>query len=191
MPGKLFIVSAPSGAGKTTLVEHVIGRLGQTYALSRVVTYTTKAPRPHDKDKQDYCFISVAEFEQKITQGYFLEWSNAYGQYYGTPATIIDELRKGRSLILIVDQVGARQLKKKIDDAVLIWLYTASLQVLKERLVIRGTENEAQIERRLRLAETEILYEKKERFFDFHVLNEDFFQAINELEAIFLKCIQN
>ena len=191
MPGKLFIVSAPSGAGKTTLVEHLIGRLGVTHPLSRVVTYTTKTPRPQDQDKRDYCFVSVAEFEQKITQDYFLEWSNTYGHYYGSPSTIIDELQAGRSLIVIVDQVGARQLKEKIEDAVLIWLYTASLQVLKERLVIRGTENEAQIERRLRLAETEILYEKKERFYDFHVLNEDFFQAINELEAIFLKYIQN
>ena len=190
MPGKLFIISAPSGAGKTTLVKHLVERLGTTHNLSRVVTYTTKPPRSQEQDKQDYCFISVAEFEQKIAQGYFLEWSNAYGHYYGSPCTLLEKLTQGGSLLLIVDRTGARQIKEKLDDVVLIWLHTTSIQVLKERLAERGSETEQQMRQRIELAKAEMLQEQKEQLYDFCVLNDDFFEAIKKLESIVMRFCQ-
>ncbi len=191
MSGKLFIISAPSGAGKTTLVKHALKRLNLDHAISRVVTYTTKTPREKEAvHGQDFYFISQAEFEQKITQGYFIEWSNAYGNYYGSPASIVEHMVRGESLIIILDRAGALQIKEKIPEAVLIWIYTSSIAVLRNRLEARASEVPEQVESRLRLAEKEIQAEDMHPRYQFHILNDDFYESLDNLCNVFNKILK-
>ncbi len=100
MAGTLFVVSACSGAGKTTLVTRAIKELSISYPISRVITYTTKAPRMTEQNGIDYHFLSVEEFEIRAKNGFFLEWSNQYGNYYGSPHSIINDLPKAISVII-------------------------------------------------------------------------------------------
>lgn len=186
MSGKLFIISAPSGAGKSTLVKHVLQRMQQSYEIERVVTYTTKKPRKGESvDGQDFNFISQSEFEHKITQGYFIEWSNAYGNYYGSPRSILQRMTMGQSLILILDRTGAQQIKQKVPKAIMIWIYTSSIDVLRGRLGARGGETREQIEYRLRLAQQEIEEEDQSPRYQFHILNDDFYDSLEQLSIIF------
>jgi len=187
MAGKLFIISAPSGAGKTTLVQYILERLQKEHAISRVVTYTTKPARQGESVQGvDFYFVSQAEFEQKIAEGFFIEWSLAYGYYYGTPTSVKEMLLQGRSHILIVDRAGAKQIKEAIPQAVLIWIYTANLNVLKNRIEARGGESPEQIAHRLALAVTETEQEAERPYYDFHILNEDFYESGEKLYEIFI-----
>lgn len=186
MSGKLFVISAPSGAGKTTLVRHSIERLQESHAISRVVTYTTKVPRKGEAvEGVDYYFISQADFEKKIGEGFFIEWSCAYGNYYGSPYSIVTHMAEGRSCVLIVDQAGASRIKEQVPEAVLIWIYTSSIEVLKQRLIKRGGESPEQVARRLELALLEIEQEAVRRVYNFHVLNEEFYESLEKLCEIF------
>ena len=184
MSGKLFIISAPSGAGKTTLVEHLLKQIHVKHTLSRVLTYTTRAARDNEEHGRDFYYISAAEFERKITQDYFIEWSNAYGCYYGTPRTIIQEMQKGASFILVADRAGAQQVTQHIPESVLIWIYTSSIQTLQDRLYKRATNTDEQIVYRLKLAQDEIEQESRNPLYHFHVLNDDFYEALQQLYAI-------
>jgi guanylate kinase len=186
MSGKLFVISAPSGAGKTTLVQHSLERLRESCVISRVVTYTTKEPREGEAVQGvDYHFISQAEFEKKIGEGFFIEWSSAYGHYYGSPSSLVEYMAKGHSFILIVDRAGAGRIKEAIPEAVLIWIYTSSIEVLKKRLIARGGDSPEQIEKRLALAVSEIEQETVRPSYNFHVLNEDFYESVEKLCEIF------
>jgi guanylate kinase len=184
MVGKLFIISAPSGAGKTTLVNAVLNRVSVHYSIERVITYTTKQPRSGEINGRDYNFLSPTAFEQKIKEGFFLEWSTAYGTYYGSPRSIVDQRAQGKSFILIIDRRGAEQVAKQIDQAVLIWIYTNNLDILRERLQKRGAENSAQIAARLIQAQKEIELEQQNRLYTYHVLNDDFNDAVGYLESL-------
>lgn len=185
MIGKLFIVSACSGAGKTTLVTQVIKQLAANgYSISRVITYTSKEPRANEVNGIDYHFISVQEFEQRIKDGFFLEWSNAYGPYYGSPLSLIQELEAGASSLLIVDLVGARSIAKKVDGAVLIWLSVKNIDSLKKRLFMRNTENFDQITQRLVRAHEELHDEQALEIFNYTVMNERLENALSELKFI-------
>lgn len=175
--GKLFIVSAPSGAGKSTLVQAVIDLMQGQNPIERVITYTSKVPRLGEEHGRDYHFISSHEFEEKAKSGFFLEWSTAYGAYYGTPSSIIEGCAVGKSYILIIDREGARQIVKSIPDVVLIWISVPTMEALAHRLKSRGTENEAQVERRLARAKFEIDEEKKSPFYKHYVENNDFNEA--------------
>jgi len=183
MAGTLFILSAPSGAGKTTLLNATLEKVP---TIKRVVTYVTRQPRMAERDGHDYFFISAAEFKQKIKKGFFIEYSTAYGTYYGSPASIIDRVKQGESLALIVDRIGARAIKKVCSAAVLIWVYTSDVEHLKQRLVKRGTELPADIEQRLKLANQEIEEEKKEQLYDIYLKNDEFSKACVQLVEIFL-----
>lgn len=183
MAGKLFIISASSGAGKTTLVNAVLQRIQAAHDVSRVLTYTTRAPRQGEVDGFDYHFITVQEFESLITQGFFLEWSNAYGAYYGSPLSIINQLSHGKSYIAILDRAGAERVIKAYPDCVLIWIYT-DIVSLRDRLVLRKTETNEQVEYRIQLAKKEIEEENFKKFFTFHLHNDDFNRAIQELETL-------
>jgi guanylate kinase len=186
MSGKLFVISAPSGAGKTTLVRHTIERLRESHAISRVVTYTTKAPREGEAlQGVDYHFLSQADFEKKIGEGFFIEWSCAYGHYYGSPYSLVTRMAEGHSCVLIVDRVGAGRIKEQIPEAILIWIYTSSLEVLKQRLIKRGGESPEQVERRLELALSEIEQEAIRPSYNFHVLNEEFYESLEKMCEIF------
>jgi guanylate kinase len=187
MSGKLFIISAPSGAGKTTLVRHSLAALQENYSIVRIVTYTTKSPRiGEDVSGKDYYFLARADFEQKIAEGYFLEWSLAYGHYYGTPASVLERLKQKESCVLILDRAGALRIKDLFPEAILIWIYTSSMDVLKQRLEFRASENQEEVERRLSIAVSEIEQERLRPAYNFHVLNEDFYESVAKLHEIFM-----
>lgn len=183
MSGKLFIVSASSGAGKTTLVNTVLQRIQPLYEVNRVLTYTTRSPRLGEIDGVDYHFVTVAAFESLISQDFFLEWSRAYGAYYGSPSSIIGELSQGKSYIAVLDRAGAQQALSKFSELVLIWIYT-DIVSLRDRLIQRKTESDEQIEYRIQLAEKEIEEESLKKMYNFHIHNDDFNRAIEELEAV-------
>jgi guanylate kinase len=188
MLGKLFIVSASSGAGKTSLVEKVIERLGTKYLLKRLITYTTKKPRNNEVHGKDYYFISVDEFKTKIEQGFFIEWSTAYGAYYGSPKDCLHELQEGTSTIAIVDLDGASAIKDFYAPAIAIWLQAPSLESLKKRLIMRSTESEEQIAHRCKRAEFEA--QAGHTFFNYRLINDNFDVAASEFEALIKKHLE-
>ncbi len=182
--GKLFIISAPSGAGKTTLVNAVLSKLAGSHRLEKVITYTTKQPRPGEIPGKDYIYVSPLEFEQLMNKGFFLETTNALGHYYGTPGDIRHKMLQGISPILIIDREGARQITGQIKDVVLIWIHIKSLEILRKRLVFRGTETPEQIERRLHRAQSEINEEKTMKMYKHHITNDVLEDAITECASI-------
>ena len=178
--GKVFIISAPSGTGKTTVARKV---LEQVPDLVRVVTYTTRAPRPGEVDGQDYRFISKEEFEEKIKENYFLEYANVYGNYYGTPRKDIEELTsRGKDALLIIDVQGAFKVKSIIPEAVSIFLLPPSFEELKRRIEGRGYVDK-NLERRLQTAKGEI---PCARYFDYIVINDFLNNAVEKVKAIIL-----
>ena len=184
MSGKLFIISAPSGAGKTSLVDDVLPKLQDVCSIDRLITYTSREKRPGEQDGVDFNYISDKEFEDKIYQGFFIEWSRAYDHYYGSPADVVKDMANGKSKILVIDQVGARKLIERISNVVTIWIYTSTIDVLKERLVKRGCNSLAQIEKRVERARFELEQEAKNKFYKYHILNDVFDDATKNLEQI-------
>ncbi len=189
-PGKLFIVSAPSGAGKTSLVQSALEHLEGQYPIERVITYTSKTPRPGEKHGHDYYFITQEEFVAKIEAGFFIEYSTAYGHYYGTPRSIIDDLVFGKSYILVIDRAGAKEIKRQTDAVVLIWINIVNIETLKKRLLLRNTEDENQLKTRLLLAHKELLEEKEEKFYKYHILNDVFENALLELISVIYESLE-
>jgi guanylate kinase len=182
--GALFLLSAPSGAGKTTLANMIIADIGQTLNLSRLVTYTDRPPRSSDVIGVDYHFLSNHEFEQKIAQGFFLEWSCAYGAHYGTPNTIIDDISCGKSYIAVVDRAGVYSLLSCYQDAVAILIEPPSLNVLEQRLRARNTEREEHIQRRLCLAREEMISEQSSQIYTHRICNDELDKAYCELKCL-------
>jgi guanylate kinase len=185
--GKLFLLSAPSGCGKTSVTLRALDQLqADQYNISRVVTYTTREPRLTDKSGIDYHFLSALEFENKIKENFFLEWSKAYHNYYGTPGDMISQIERGLSYIAIVDRLGVTSITQKYEKAVSIWLEPPSLEELKQRLYSRQSETEEQIKRRLSLAEQELL-ESVRSPYAYHVVNDVFDETVLYLCSIIKK----
>lgn len=182
--GKLFIISGPSGVGKTTLANAMLARLGKSHNVSRVITYTTKSPRAGEQAGVDYHYLSIPEFQAKLASGFFIEYSQAYGNYYGSPKSVINELKKGKSFILVVDQVGAHHIKHQYAGAVLIWIMPPSLADLVTRLANRATDSSIDMHKRLMLAQQEIANEEKNRFFDYVIENNILHETVGKLELI-------
>lgn len=182
--GHLFIISGPSGVGKTTLVARAVSTLAQEYPIAQGLTYTTRQPRPQEKDGQDYFFVSQADFKAKIGQNYFLEWSDAYGAFYGSPRDILQTCSQGHSRILILNWQGALQVYQQVPEAILIWITISDRGVLQERLQGRNANGRAEIEHRLNLALREMEQETREKRFHYHVLNDDFNEGYTQLTAI-------
>lgn len=183
--GKLFLVSACSGAGKTSLVTQLIADIGASCQLERVVTYTTKCPRACEKHGVDYHFVQPHEFEQKLAEGFFLEWSDAYGAYYGTPRSCALDVEQGNgSRIVIIDRIGAEKVLSALPEAVSIWLYTQNVEDLKNRLISRNADSVEQIEERLQIAKGEIEKELKFPLYNYHILNDNFEVALKELKQV-------
>ncbi len=187
MTGRVFVVSAPSGAGKTSLVEAAIPLVRKKYWIEQVITYTSKQPRHTDPKRKDFHFVAKTEFEDLIAKDFFLEWSDAYGAYYGTPRSILDDLAKGRSRILVIDRIGAQQVASKVKDVVLMWIVVNDTGVLRERLMRRGTESDQQIDSRLNLAQIEIDLEREKPFYTHHITNDMFEAALKDLTSIIIK----
>lgn len=182
--GKLFVISGPSGVGKTTLANSLLARLGRSHNISRVITYTTKSPRAGEQAGVDYHYLTITEFEAKLASGFFIEYSQAYGNYYGSPKSLINDLKDGRSFILVVDQVGAYHIKQQYPGAVLIWITPPSLAELTTRLARRSTESSVDMYRRLELAQQEIANEEKNRLFDYVIENNILHETIVKLESV-------
>ena len=190
MDGKIFIVSAPSGAGKSSLVAATLANLQKEWPIERVVTYTTKKPRNNELPGRDYHFIEVDDFERRISQGFFLEWSNAYGAYYGSPRAVVERMILGYSYISILDREGARQIKAQVPQAILVWIEVPSFNELVSRLRQRGTETDEQIEKRLSCARVEIDLEKAGSIYQYVVMNDEFSRAQQELESLMRNCLK-
>ena len=179
--GLLFVVSAPSGTGKTTLCRAMIQVFpGLHYSIS----YTTRPPRLGDENGRDYHFISLAEFQERIDRNDFAEWAEIYGYRYGTSRSLIEKIRgEGRDVILDIDGQGARQLQKQDLGGILIFLLPPSLEELRDRLSRRGTEAEAAIQERLRKAQLEMA---EARGYDYLIVNDDLEKTKERLKAVIL-----
>jgi guanylate kinase len=186
--GKLFIVAAPSGAGKTSIVTNVISKLSPTTPIEKVITLTTRPPRPGEREGIDYFFLSEEEFLRRKDNGYFLETTKYNGYYYGSPMAMIQEIKNGKSFIIITDTVGAKNFKKNIiPDAITIWITISDIQELQRRLKTRKTDSPEVVEKRLEIARQEIEKEMKEKNFDYHIQNNNFNEAVENVINIIRK----
>jgi guanylate kinase len=182
--GKLFIVSAPSGAGKTTIVNLAIPFLQKDFPIKRVLTCTSRPPRTKEKEGIDYSFISKDTFESKIKDRFFLEYMKYADHYYGSPSTIFSEMKNGTSFIMIIDLVGAKKVKELVPNATFIWITPPSINALKKRLFGRNTETAEKIQTRLDTAQKEIEEEHSLPLFSHHIINDDLQIAVTEFIAI-------
>jgi guanylate kinase len=175
----VFIVSAPSGSGKSTLVRRLLaGVPGLTFSIS----YTTRAPRGHETEGEDYHFISRAEFEKRIALDEFLEHAEVFGNYYGTHRGVLDRAEEqGLDLVLDIDVQGARQLKDRIPEAVSVFILAPSREILDQRLRSRGEDSDAVIERRLREAAREI---RNYSAYDYVLINKELTRSDEILAGI-------
>lgn len=179
----LFIISAPSGAGKTTIVKEVMKQIPD---LVFSVSATTRKKRDYEIDGKDYFFITKEEFERKIKEGDFVEYEKIFdGNYYGTLKSFVDNLiKENKDIIFDVDVMGALSLKKYYKDkAVLIFLEPPDKEEVKRRLLARGTETEEQIKNRLQRFEIEMA---KMKYFNYIILNDNLEKAIKELVNLIL-----
>lgn len=181
--GKFFIISAPSGAGKTTLTNEALKKLKDKYQINKVITYTTRMPREKEIHGVDYHFLSEQEFLNKKKNGFFLETTKYHNNFYGSPANILDKTKRGESFIIVADRPGAKNFSKLLQKPVLIWIEPPSLIELEKRLKKRQDSDET-IKERLSLVKTEIENEKKEPLFKYHLINDDFKTAVKELKDI-------
>ena len=179
MQGNLFIVSAPSGAGKTSLLKALLERDGN---LRLSVSHTTRAPRPGEEDGVHYHFVSVDEFMRLAGEGAFLEQAQVFDNYYGTSQAAVQSLLdEGHDVVLEIDWQGARQVRKAFPEAVSIFIMPPSVEALRQRLGNRGQDDEAVIERRMRDARSELSHYAE---YDYLVVNDDFDLALDELRCI-------
>lgn len=177
--GLLFVVSAPSGAGKTTLCREMVSLIPN---LDYSISYTTRPIRPREKHGKDYYFIDRNEFEQSIERGEFAEWAEVHGHLYGTHQGILEKnMEQGRDIILDVDAQGAALLKARFKEGIFIYILPPSLSALKDRLYEREADSAEEIERRLNQARKEI--ETIDQY-SYRIVNDDFKQASRELEFV-------
>jgi guanylate kinase len=177
--GILFVISAPSGAGKTTLCHEVIDIFPR---LRHSVSYTTRAPRAGEREGVDYHFVSPETFEAMVLEGAFAEWAEVHGNRYGTAVKILDGLREaGYDVLLDIDCQGAAQLKGRCPEGVFIFILPPGFKELERRLRGRNTDAPAVIEQRLQNARSEI---RQMVWYDYLVVNDDFPRASRELQAI-------
>ncbi|MCK9575124.1 MAG: guanylate kinase [Clostridia bacterium] len=178
-PGKLIVISGPSGVGKTTIYEEIKKLVPN---IKRVVTTTTRLVRTNEVNGIDYYFIKPEEFKQKIERDEFLEYAIYSNNFYGTTKQeVFNAMKLGMNVILILDIQGAMNIKKIYPDALFIFLKTTNLDILRRRLILRGTDNEEEIARRLKRAETELKYESE---YDYIIINDILSVAAQEFKKI-------
>ncbi len=177
--GLLFVVSAPSGAGKTTLCRAATDSLEQ---LTHSISYATRKPRPGEIDGRDYYFVSQERFQQMIQAGDFAEWAEVHSNLYGTSRRVLDDMiAKGIDVILDIDTQGAKQIKTKYGNAVFIFIMPPSLEILEERLRNRKSDHEDEIKKRMLRARAEI---KDYAMYDYIIVNRDFDRALTEIRSV-------
>lgn len=174
--GHLYVISAPSGAGKTSLVKAMLAARPE---LAVSVSHTTRTPRPHEVDGRDYHFVSRADFDRLVTAGAFLEHASVFDNQYGTGREqVVAQLDAGRSVLLEIDWQGARQVRSGFPECVSVFILPPSRAALEERLRSRRTDSDAVIARRLRDAATDMSHCPE---FDYAVVNDRFETAVAEL----------
>lgn len=179
MSGKLFIITAASGTGKTSLVKEL---LATTDNLTVSISHTTRAPRPGESDGVHYHFTTVDAFKQMIDESAFLEYAQVFDNFYGTTRQAVEHLlNDGVDVILEIDWQGALQVKEKFSDAVMIFILPPSRDALRSRLSGRGQDSDEVIEKRLAGSLTEMRQYDK---FDYVVINDDFAEALADLQTI-------
>lgn len=179
--GMLYIVSAPSGAGKTTLCKQIVTSVPTIW---HSVSFTTRSPRADEKHGSDYHFVDEQVFQGMVSQNEFLEHAHVHGHWYGTPRKpLVDKMEEGVDVLLEIDVQGALQLKKLCNDAVYIFIVPPSLDVLRARLQSRGSDSQEEIARRLKKAKEEIWCFRN---YDYIVCNDDLARSLPDLQRIFV-----
>ena len=177
--GKLFVISAPSGAGKTSLVKALLERAPH---LRFSISYTTRRPRPAEQHGRDYFFVDHGAFEKMVTAGEFLEYAKVFDNYYGTSKAQVENiLESGEHVILEIDWQGAQQIRAALPECQSIFILPPSREELERRLRGRGTDNDEVIARRLRDSVSDMTHWNE---FDFAVVNDDFERALIDLTSV-------
>lgn len=185
MKGKLFVISGPSGVGKNTILNRVVL---ESDRVRYSVSATSRAPRPGEVPGSSYYFVSRTRFEEMIAQDELLEYAEYVGNYYGTPlAPILDAMENGLDVVMDVEVIGAKKIKQRVPEAVLVFVAAPSMEAVRQRLVARGDVSPAAMEQRLERAAWEC---SQADHYDYIVLNDDVDGAVQEMQAIMLaeKC---
>jgi guanylate kinase len=183
--GLFIVVSAPSGAGKSSICQRLLALCPE---MQFSVSYTSRPPRPNEVDGQDYHFISREAFQTRIAQGEFVEWVENFNHYYGTSLRQMNEtLAQGADLLLDIEPRGAKTVKENFKDGVFVFVLPPSLEELGDRLKKRGHESDEAIQTRFSQAASEI---KEVSWYDYSIFNDDLDTAVSQLRAIYLaeKC---
>ncbi len=179
--GTLFVVAAPSGAGKSSLVNAVLAR---EPGIVLSISYTSRSPRPGERHAQHYHFVSKTEFDAMIAAGDFFEYALVHGDYKGTARQSVEpQLAAGKDVLLEIDWQGARQVREKIPSAISVFILPPSKETLESRMRNRGQDSEAVIAQRLAAAQEEMSHASE---FDYWIVNEHFDTAANEMRSIFI-----
>lgn len=179
--GVLYVISAPSGAGKTTLCKEIIDIFPN---LRHSVSYTTRTPRQGEVHGRDYFFVGQEEFSRMVAAGEFAESAEVHGNFYGTSLATLNECRsQGIDLILDIDCQGARQLKGRFEGGVYIFVLPPSIEELRRRLDNRSSDTQEVIERRIHNAAGEI---KEARWYDYIIVNDNFKEAVEQLKSVLI-----
>lgn len=182
--GTLYIVSAPSGAGKSSLINALLRKFNLDDSLRLSISHTTREPRPNEVNHESYHFVSIPEFEELIARDAFLEYANVFGNYYGTSKEIINEwLSQGKDVFFDIDWQGARNIKAKTPDAIKIFILPPSLSELQRRLISRGQDSPEVISKRMAAAMSEISHYDE---YDYVIINDNFDESLLQLRSIIL-----
>ena len=177
----LLVLSAPSGGGKTTVCNRLLQRLPW---LKRAVTATTRKPRAGEQDGRDYWFLTQAQFKNRVAEGGFFEYAQVHGNYYGTPSKEVEaSLRKGQSLVLVIDVQGGAEVKGRRPDSLMVFLVPPSMGELKRRLFARGTDEPDVMRRRLREAAREC---DAGLGYEYLIINDDLDETVEALAQVCL-----
>ncbi|MCD6295371.1 MAG: guanylate kinase [Deltaproteobacteria bacterium] len=181
MTGQIFVFSAPSGTGKSTIAEALMERVE---ALAYSISHTSRRPRGSEQDGVDYHFVTRSTFKEMIEQNAFLEWAEVYGHLYGTSLAAINaQISAGFDILMDVDVQGGRNVKKQFPESVLIFLLPPSLETLEDRLTTRGIDDPSVIKKRMAQASKEI---KSCSWYDYIIINDDLEKAIYEAQCVIM-----
>lgn len=182
MKGTLYIISSPSGAGKSSLLKALFEKFNQNDSMYLSVSHTTRNPRPGEVNHVHYHFVTVDEFKALIERNAFYEWANVFDKYYGTSRELVQQaLNNGKDVFLDIDWQGARQLRDMEPDTQSIFILPPSLEELRKRLIKRGQDSEETINKRMSKAQREISHYDE---YDYCLINDDFDTTLNSLWSI-------